>query len=312
MKHVFIANPNAGQGKAVQNIYNSLSSIDKSAHTEVYLTKGKGDAENYIKQYMKKSNELVRFYACGGDGTIYEVVNGVAPFPLASFTVYPCGSGNDFVKTFGKKEDFLNIKDLVQGEEIPIDIIKVNDRFCINACHFGFDTFVARKMDELRSKPIIGGKNVYTTSVAMGLATGMRSKAEITVDGRTMTNGEFLLCTIANGQYVGGKYKCAPKAVVNDGFMEFCVAEPISRITFIRLAKYYEQGTHLEDKRFKDFLHYTRCKHVDIKAEDRFSVALDGEVIPVTKASVDIIHNGIKMALPKSIIKGKNLSTVSF
>ena len=312
MKHVFIANPNAGQGKAVQNIYNSLSSIDKSAHTEVYLTKGKGDAENYIKQYMKKSNELVRFYACGGDGTIYEVVNGVAPFPLAIFTGYPCGSGNDFVKTFGKKEDFLNIKDLVQGEEIPIDIIKVNDRFCINACHFGFDTFVARKMDELRSKPIIGGKNVYTTSVAMGLATGMRSKAEITVDGRTMTNGEFLLCTIANGQYVGGKYKCAPKAVVNDGFMEFCVAEPISRITFIRLAKYYEQGTHLEDKRFKDFLHYTRCKHVDIKAEDRFSVALDGEVIPVTKASVDIIHNGIKMALPKSIIKGKNLSTVSF
>ena len=290
MKHIFIANPNAGQGKAVANIYNSLSSIDKSVGTEVYLTKGKCDAENYIKQYMRKATEQVRFYACGGDGTIYEVVNGVAPFPLASFTVYPCGSGNDFVKTFGKKEDFL---------------IKVNDRFCVNACHFGFDTFVAKKMDELRSKPVIGGKNVYKTSVALGLAKGMRSKAKLTVDGKTVTDGEFLLCTIANGQYVGGKYKCAPKAVVNDGFMEFCVADPITRMTFLRLAKYYEQGTHLEDKRFKDFLHYTRCKHVDIQAEEGFSIALDGEVIPTTNAALDIIHNGIKMALPKSILKSK-------
>ena len=108
MKHIFIVNPASGKGNASQIIYSSLSSLGKDFKCSVYLTKGKGDAEQYIKKYLSTHANEVRFYACGGDGTINEVVNGIATFPQASMSVYPCGSGNDLIKCFGNKEDFLD------------------------------------------------------------------------------------------------------------------------------------------------------------------------------------------------------------
>ena len=136
MKHIFIVNPISGQGAASQAVYGSLSSLPKDADCDVYLTKGKGDAVRYIREYLGSHSEPVRFYACGGDGTIHEVVNGIAGFEQAAFAVYPCGSGNDFIKCFGSREEFLDIAALVGSEEYAIDLMKVNDRYCINICHF--------------------------------------------------------------------------------------------------------------------------------------------------------------------------------
>ena len=306
MKHIFIVNPASGKGNASQIIYSSLSSLGKDFKCSVYLTKGKGDAEQYIKKYLSTHANEVRFYACGGDGTINEVVNGIATFPQASMSVYPCGSGNDLIKCFGNKEDFLDIISLTNAREMPIDIMKVNDRFCINVCHFGFDSYVAKKMDEVRSKKIIGGKNAYTTGVVMGLAKAMKNQALIEADGEVICNGDFLLCTVANGRYVGGQYKCAPKAYVNDGLLDICVSDTVTRTKFIRLVKYYAEGTHLTDPRFKDFLRYRQCKHVEITAGEGFCISLDGEVIPMSRAVIDIIPNGIKFALPEKILSDKS------
>ena len=306
MKHIFIVNPTSGRGEASEKIYGSLSSLGKDYECSVYLTKGKGDAVRYIRKYLESHTESVRFYACGGDGTINEVVNGIAMFPQASMTVYPCGSGNDFIKCFGSKDDFLDIKSLVSSKEIPIDLMKVNDRFCINICHFGFDSYVAKKMDEVRSKKLIGGNNAYTTGVVMGLAKAMKNKAVITADGDTMCSGEFLLCTVANGRYVGGKYKCAPKAMLNDGMLDICVADPVSRMKFVSLIKYYAEGTHLTDPRFKDFLHYRQCRHVEITADEGFCISLDGEVVPMARAVIDIVPNGIMFAVPEKLLADKS------
>ena len=305
MKHIFIVNPASGQGQASKIIYSSLSSLGKDFECSVYLTKGKKDAERYIRKYLLSHTESTRFYACGGDGTVNEVVNGIAMFPQASMTVYPCGSGNDFVKCFGNKESFLDIAALTDAKEIPLDVMKVNDRFCINICHFGFDSYVAKKMDEVRSKRIIGGKNAYTTGVVMGLAKAMKNHAEIIADGEVMCNGDFLLCTVANGRYVGGKYKCAPKAMLNDGLLDICVSDTVSRAKFIRLVEYYAQGTHLTDPRFKNFLHYRQCRHVEIKADDGFCISLDGEVVPMSNAVIDVVPNGIKFAVPQKLLSDK-------
>lgn len=302
MKHIFIVNPASGQGKASQEIYGSISSLGKEFECSVYLTKCKGDAQKYIREYLKTHADEARFYACGGDGTVNEVANGIAAFPNASMTVYPCGSGNDFVKCFGSKEDFLDIKSLVCAKEIPIDVMRVNDRFCINICHFGFDSYVAKKMDEVRSKKVIGGNNAYTTGVVMGLAKAMKNHAVITADGEVMCSGDFLLCTVANGRYVGGKYKCAPKAMLNDGLLDICVADTVSRAKFVRLVKYYAEGTHLTDPRFKGFLHYRQCRHVEITAGEGFCISLDGEVVSMSNAVIDIVPNGIKFAVPEKLL----------
>ncbi len=303
MKHIFIVNPVSGKGNTKEIIRSEIHKIEDSFDIDVYDTKGVGDSERFIKSYLSEHNERTRFYACGGDGTVNEVVNGVAQFDHGSFAVYPCGSGNDFVKSFGTKEDFLDIAALVESSEIPIDIMKVNERYCINVCHFGFDTYVARKMNEIRSKPIIGGKNAYTTGVALGLLHAMKNNATIFCDGEKMNNGTFLLCTIGNGQYVGGKYKCAPRAVLNDGMLEVCLVDPVSRFTFVKLVNSYADGKHLDDPRFNTFLHYKRCNHIEIYGDEGFEVSLDGEVTPAPHAKIDVIPGGINMALPEKLLK---------
>ncbi len=299
MKHIFIVNPASGDGHASERVFGALSSLPQNTETQVYITKEKGDAERFIRSYLSENTAPVRFYACGGDGTIHETVNGAAPFPQASFTVFPCGSGNDFVKCFGNAEKFLDIPALVAGAERPIDLMRVNDRFCINICHFGFDSYVASKMNEVRSKAVIGGRNAYTTGVVLGLVNAMKNTAVITADGSVLCSGDFLLCTVANGKYVGGKYKCAPEAKVDDGLLDICVASPVSRLTFLRLVKYYADGSHLTDPRFSDFLTYRRCRHVEITANAGFHISLDGEVYEMPHAVIDIIPKGIRFAYPR-------------
>ena len=88
---------------------------------------------------------------------------------------------------------------------------------------------------------------------------------------------------------------------MNDGLLDICVADPVSRLTFVRLVKYYAEGTHLTDPRFKSFLHYRQCRHVEINAGEGFSISLDGEVTPMSNAVLDVIHNGIRIARPKEL-----------
>lgn len=307
MKHIFVVNPMSGQRKAVDFIKTELEKYKDKIDCQLYITKGIGDAEKYINDYLKSHNEKVRFYACGGDGTINEAVNGTAPFPHASLAVCPCGSGNDFVKTFGSKEDFPDIGSLINGTEIPIDIMKVNNRYCVNVCNFGFDSYVAKKMNEIRSKPLIGGKNAYTTGVILGLVKAMKNNASVIADGEKMNSGTLLLCTVANGRYVGGKYKCAPKAIVNDGLLEICLVKPVSRITFIRLVNAYAEGQHLEDSRFKKFVRYKRCKKVEIIADDKFIISIDGEIFTFPHTNIEIIPKGLSFVLPKKLLNCDSL-----
>lgn len=299
MKHIFIANPVSGSRNAAELVSGEIKKLNKKFDCEMYVTKCAGDAENYIKEYLSSHSEKVRFYSCGGDGTLNETVNGVAPFEHGSFSVYPCGSGNDFVKVFGGKENFLDIEKLIGGKETKIDIMKVNDRYCINVCHFGFDSYVAKKMNEVRAKPAIGGKNAYTTGVVLGLLHAMKSKVTVFADGRKLNgSGSLLLCTVANGQYVGGKYKCAPRANICDGLLDVCLVDPVSRLTFVKLVNAYADGKHLDDPRFGSFVHYKQCRTVEITAERNFNISLDGEIIPAPNAVIKIIPNGINFIMP--------------
>ena len=109
MKHVFIINPAAGKENAYETIKAALESLETPVDYTLYLTKGQGDATAYVRSYCREHAERVRFYACGGDGTLNEVVNGLVGFPQASLGCYPSGSGNDFVKYYGGKQIFLNI-----------------------------------------------------------------------------------------------------------------------------------------------------------------------------------------------------------
>ena len=301
MKHVFIINPAAGKDNSYENIRALLDAQRVKVDYELYQTQAPGDATAYIRQYCESYKEPVRFYACGGDGTLNEVVNGAVGFPHASIGCYPCGSGNDFVKYYGGKKVFWNLTELLEAKEEYIDLKRVGNKYAINATHFGFDSSVAQTMMNVRRKKFIGGKNAYTTGVVVGLFKAMRNQCFVTVDGELLNpKGEILLCTIANGQYVGGAFRCAPRSLNNDGMLEVCVVHPVSRLKFIKLIGSYQAGTHLEDPKFADVFTYKRGKKIEIEAPEGFVYSFDGELIRQNRFTVEVVPAALRFAVPKS------------
>ena len=303
MKHIFIINPAAGKDNSFENIKKILELKKVEVDYELYETQAPGDATAYIRKYCTEHKDPVRFYACGGDGTLNEVVNGIVGFEHASMSCYPCGSGNDFVKYYGGKKVFWNLEELLDAREEYIDLMRVGNKYAINATHFGFDSSVAETMMKVRRKKIIGGNNAYTTGIVVALFKAMKNPCRVKVDGEEINPaGNILLCTIANGQYVGGSFRCAPHSLDNDGLLEVCLVKPISVLKFVSLIKVYTEGTHLDDSRFANILEYRRGKTIEIDAPEGFVYSFDGELIRQNHFTVEVVPNAIRFAVPKSAV----------
>ncbi len=299
MKHVFIVNPTAGKGDTLASIRKSLD-LKQDFEYEIYVTSKAGDATDYVAKTCEETDEDIRFYSCGGDGTLNEVVSGCVGHSNAIVALYPSGSGNDFVKYYGGKDNFLNLDNLIEGTETKIDIIKVGDRYAVNACHFGLDSAVARKMNQVRHKKIIGGKNAYNTGVFYALLTAMKTKCKVIGDGEELNDDKILLCTIANGKYVGGSYLSAPRSKNDDGYLEVCCIKPVAIIKFLRLIKVYKAGTHLDREDLKKYIEYRRCKNVEIiGGQKNFAISLDGEVVEGERFTVETLEKELRFIIPK-------------
>lgn len=298
MKHVFVVNPAAGSGKVPQIVQEKIGG---RSDCEIYETQAERDATEYVRRRCaEKPDQPLCFVACGGDGTVNEVASGIAMNPNAAMTVFPLGSGNDFVKAFGGAERFLNMEALLKAEPKPIDILKVGDRWAVNAFHFGLDAAVAKTMIDVKGKPLIGGKNAYPTGVAKALICSMRTYCRMEVDGEPFHDGNMLLCTVANGQYVGGSYRCAPRSLQDDGLAEICLVKPVSRLRFLNLMNAYKAGSHLDDPRFEGVILYRRGRVIDVSGNPGFMVSLDGEIVEGRSFRVEVIPGGLRFAVPET------------
>lgn len=297
MKIYYIINPGSGQGKAFRTIEEKLEGAD--FEYEIYLTSSPGDATRFVKEKCEEyADEIIRFVACGGDGTLNEVANGAVRYENAEISCCPCGSGNDFVKYYGN-ERFADPKAVAKASAEPIDLIRVGDRYSVNVVHFGFDTHVLKTMLKVKNKKLIGGRNAYNTGVVSALFTGMKNKAKLYADGELLNDdGVFLLCTAANCSHVGGKYRCAPKALNNDGMIDVCAVRPVSRFSFVKLIGAYEKGKHLDDPRFSKIVKYRRCKKLSVEAPEGFSISIDGELTYINNFTCEIVPSAVKFAVP--------------
>lgn len=297
MRTVFIVNPKAGSDSAEQKIREAIERLPMKDECSVYVTKGVGDATAFVKDLCADTDEKLRFIACGGDGTINEVFSGAVGKENVSVSCYPCGSGNDFVKCFGGADAFGDIEKLVTAEAKPIDVLKVGDRYSINVTNFGFDTTVAMTINAEREKTGHGNKSAYTKGVVKALLTAMKNECKVYSDGELLNpDGKFLLCTVANGQYVGGSFKCAPRAELDDGMLEVCLAKCISRLRFVKLLTPYTNGEHLDREEFSDVIVYRRAKKVEVEAPEGFAYSLDGEIIHESRFTVEIVPKALNFA----------------
>lgn len=296
MKYVFIENKRAGTTCCEDKLLSQIKDCEQTFDYEIYATCGKGDAINFVKDYCAiHENDEICFVACGGDGTINEVVNGIMGQENKSFAVLAFGSGNDFIKYYPEC-NFLSVSDLINGTLEKIDVIKVNDRYSVNMVNIGFDGMVAVIANKLKEK---GAKKPYQKGILRALLRWRYNKIEITADREKITKKKMLLCSLANGKYCGGKYFTAPFAKNNDGFIELALIHPMSLISFARFIKYYENGEYLTMQKLKNKVCYKRVKHVEITTEKDFSIVLDGEELTSKNFVVDIIEKGINLIIPK-------------
>ena len=303
MKHLFILNPAAGKTNALPRIHTEVAALRDSYDIEIYETKGRGDATTFVKKRIEEHpNTPMRFYACGGDGTLKEVANGAVGAACASVSSYPCGSGNDFVKYYGGAANFLSLKDLFDGEEREIDLLTDGVEYSINAANFGFDYAVCETMERVRRYPLLGGKRAYYAGIVKSLFTAMKNHVKVYADGELLTeNDRFLLCTLANGTYIGGSYMCAPRSSNEDGLLELCYVKAVSVPTFLKVIGYYKRGEHLDVAALAPYIIYKRVSKIEVESPDKgFGYALDGEMHPAERFTLSIAPKALRFAIPKA------------
>lgn len=297
MKHIFVINPIAGFENAFEKITTALKPYREKYDILIHVTTDEKDATAFSREYATSHpDEEIRFYSCGGDGTLGEVVNGIAGLKNASITCYPCGSGNDFVKSVGGKERFLDLDKLFNAKNHQVDLIKVNDYYSLNVTNFGFDARACRFANALKGKT----KDPYTWGIVKALFTGLKTKVNVEVEGELLNpKGEILLATFANGAYMGGKYFCAPRYKVDDGLIEVCMIKPTHIFNIPRLIGKYQRGEHLDDKRFEKLVIYRQAKKARIYADSEFDLCVDGEMFIGKEFNVEICEKALNFALPE-------------
>lgn len=308
MKHIFIINPCAGKADSTKEITAMLSTLDATVDYGVYVTRAAGDATDYVADWCRQhAGEAVRFYACGGDGTLNEVASGLIGRREAELACFPSGSGNDYIKYYGSMEDFTDVGRLLEGRVAEVDIMRVQAsgdsrrHYSVNVCNFGFDAEVCRVMTSVRRKPVIGGRNAYTTGVVKSIFTGMRNRCNIKVDGELFNDGEMLLCTLANGRYVGGQYQCAPQSVNDDGLIEVNLFRPISLLRFATLIGDYSRGTYVNRTDIAKVWHYRRGRVVELDGDEPFYVCVDGEMLFAPRYRIENLQRAVRFVVPKGL-----------
>ena len=303
MKHLIIVNTHAGTGKDTAVI---AQEAFKGLDFDIYETVDQRSATSFLNQYFKKNkDELVRVYACGGDGTLHEVVNGLVGVKNAELALYACGTGNDFAKVYGGKDKFNDFKKLSQWKAKPIDLTKLESPtlktpwYSINVINFGFDAIVGAKGNENKQKGI---KDPYgfTHAIVPAILHGRFNKIVVSADDEPMNKEKLLLSSVSQGQYVGGEYKASPKSDNTDGLLDVIVMKTMGlfRLLIQYFAKYHD-GKHLDDPKLMKRIVYKRAKVVTIKAPQDIDLCVDGEMIRGSEFTCTVMPGAIKFVVPE-------------
>lgn len=286
MKHVFIINPTAGKADSRQSIYDMAESLRQKHGLDVQciLTKKQGHATELARKLCESGEEL-RFYACGGDGTVNEVANGIIGYDNAAMTVIPIGTGNDFLKNFGADaEKFRDPENLWDGPQFPMDAIDVNGRVALTIACSGIDARVAADVHKYSESPLLDGKTSYIYSLAVNfLFRGIGSHWTVSLDGDAV-EGDWSLVAVCNGRYYGGGFTPIAEARMDDGILNTLVVKKVSRATFLKFVTPYSKGDY---HKFPDYAHASTAKVIRItSSQPDIVTCLDGECITTSDVTI--------------------------
>lgn len=300
MRYVFIINPTAGKGKGPESLPPAVEKVFKNREEDykIIITEQPGDAQVAAKEEALTGDEVCIF-ACGGEGTCFEVVNGIVGFDNVTLGTYPCGSANDFLKFFGGKDEFFDLENQISGSDIYLDLIKANDFYSINQCSVGMDAMVADDMSLFKRIPFVSGPMAYNLAVVKTFLRKLGISIKLKIDDKYLGIKRCLFAVCANGPVYGGGYISAPDADPRDGILEFVLVDRISRFRIPSFLKVYSSGTHAKKK----YVTTGKCETMEIEANKPIPVNLDGEIFHSKTVKFELVKKAVKFRLPATLAK---------
>ena len=312
MKHLIVFNASAGKNNEKAEAFRAqINESFAGLDFEIYETEGPKAVIPFLKKYLKEHKDTVRVYACGGDGTVNEVVNGMVGFDNAELAILPIGTGNDFVKYYGVNNDnidqYRSFKPLINGQPVAVDVSKISGEglkeamYSINVINFGFDAIVGARGNYYKEhgfpKKVKEGTNPYDYALHQdAMKYGRFNDIEVFADGEKLNEKQILLATLAHGKFVGGQFKCAPKSDNTDGLIDVCVLKTMTFLGLGMIIKTYEKGNHLNKPRKK--IVYRQAKEIKMVSPKEFDVCVDGEMIKGNNFVVEVCPKAIKLVPP--------------
>ena len=301
MKHLFIVNPVAGGKDHTMEIRARAANAMEQRpgeDWEVYVTQWPMDASRKIRLDAAYCDHL-RVYACGGDGTFNECVNGAALLEHVAVCPFPTGTGNDFCRMFGEDKDlFRDLDALLAGREVPIDLILCNGRYSANICSVGIDARIGTSVHKYSRIPLVGGAASYVVSAAVNMFKGISSQMRIRC-GDFQAEAKHSLVCACNGRFYGGGFNPSLDARPDDGIMEIFVAKKVNLFQFAALIGRYAKGQAEQMPKYITHLHTSQDLHIEFDAEDVVNV--DGEAMFAESLTMRMVPKAMKLLIPRGL-----------
>ncbi len=299
MKYHFIINPAAGKGKLAEPLAEKINKVCQGlrADYEIYFTTGVGDATRYVKDNADGGEHS--FFACGGDGTLCEVANGIMSVEdrenIYMGTV-PSGTGNDFVRNFTGTENFLDIEAQINSKPMDIDLIGCNDMYAVNMINIGFDCEVVTEKEKLQAHKLFPSKLAYVAGLALTLIRKPGVNCKISFDGGESKPHKLLLTTYGNGEFCGGGFHSNPDSSICNGKINALTVANVTRRKFVSIVGSYKNGTHLKHT---DIIGNLLVDTVKIDFDGITNICVDGEVMKADALLMSVAKGAVKFLVPR-------------
>ena len=295
MKHLFIINPAAGSKNRTEEYSEVIHKICRARNLdyEIRVSTAPGEGTRIAREAAGTGEEL-RIYACGGDGTLNEVVSGVAGHDNAAVTVFSGGSGNDFAKLFDDPKAFFDLHRLMDAEEVTFDLIRCNDDIALNICSVGLDARIGTDVSRYKRLPLLHGFRAYAASTVVNVVKGIAEHYIVEVGGERIDEEQTFVC-VCNGRFYGGGFNPVPEADPTDGLLDVLLVKKISRLQVPSIIGKYKAGRYAE---LPQVVRHLKTDAIKILCDKPTAINLDGELRTAEVVEMKIAEEKIRFFYP--------------
>ncbi len=299
MTHLFIINPAAGSKNrtaAYSEVIHKLCR-EHGLEYDIRVSTAPGECTRFAREAAETGKEY-RLYACGGDGTLNEVVQGAAGHDNVSVTVYSGGSGNDFVKLFDDPKAFFDLERLLDSEEVTFDLIRCNDDIAMNICSVGLDARIGTDVSRYKRLPLLSGFRAYAASTLVNVLKGIAEHYVVEINGERI-DGKQTMISVCNGRFYGGGFNPVPEADPADGLLDVLLVKKVSRLQVPAVIGKYKNGRY---KELTKLVRHFRTKEIRIICDKPTPINLDGEMRRWQDVTMSIAEEKLRFFYPKGLI----------